>query len=598
MSTPSRLLIISDVVLPPERIREEIRQANVTVATDNVYPTVAALVPNARIERLSAFRRIANVQRACDLTVAMSKITLPDGRRLPSVVREGDYELWWMNNKTIYSFFIMPYLEYEPFFTLIMEAETVALAGAFRHQELLEDAAWAAGTRLEYVGTTKAIDRMGSAWNPRALIMSFVQMFVTIISLLILVFRRPPVGIWTADILTRPFDYDFRYQDLYKELRASKLRFVEFLRLFGTSKTFFRNLARRRRPALYYESFTRPLKAGLTRQALALEQKVVASLPAPNPATRRERFLTLLAMKAWPDCLAQQRLIPVLRHVLRLVGTKALFVPGAYGRGGALIIAAKQVGIKSVDLMHTPYMRSFHPEEAGVGFDGPRSHAVDYFGVWSDFWVRYYQQERAFYGQTALFPAGHLRTFPRVEPAHQQAHGQPIRVLLVSEPLVDPAEIVAYLRPLLNDPRFRLAIKCRPERNDTILKELGDVGQRLHLFFGRMEDAFAESDVVIGAHSTGLVEALYFYKPIVMLATQKWGDYFEVQKNAIAPYVETPTALPDAILAAATLPPAQLRERRAKIWGDSYRNGPRVIVRLLEKLCAGESFTLDNLSHD
>lgn len=538
--------------------------------------------PGLELASLEDFRRPASVQTTAQLLEGVSRAELPVGGRLSQLVRYADFEVWWLTQKQVYSQYLTPYVEYARLWQRLAAADLVLFGDVSPLTRLAELVLTVNGIPHRYLDRLVRIKTGLQRLNLRSLLLSFVQIIVSLASLTVLVLRRPRLAIWAGDRITPPLDCDFRYEDLYRSLRQARLGFVEFLRSYTTPREFVRNLLRRRRPVVYPESFLRPFfplfQAWAASRLRRLTRQISGQL---NNATAEDRLLTLVAVQVLADCLILRAQIPVSRCLLWLTGLKVLFVPGGYSRVGPLVMAAKCQGVATVGLMHGPYVRQYHPDEVGLGFDGPRSHAIDLFGVWSEYWKNYYRHDGRFFRDEQLFVAGHLREFPAVRsPASLTSH-QPLRVLLLSEPLVESAEILPYLKTILGDRRFQLAIKCRPDRNDPILRALAARGVELPLAHGRMEPALAHTDVVIGSHSTALLEALYFYKPILVLRTERWGDYFSLAPVAPQVLVDRPGALPVALTTAVQQGLGPVTALRSRFWGSLSFSGPQTIVAVI-----------------
>jgi hypothetical protein len=66
--------------------------------------------------------------------------------------------------------------------------------------------------------------------------------------------------------------------------------------------------------------------------------------------------------------------------------------------------------------------------------------------------------------------------------------------------------------------------------------------KRCKVVSGPIDEAIRLTDVVVGSHSTGLLDSLAAGKPIAIIYTRKWGDYFELSdiKNCSVVISRTP----------------------------------------------------------
>lgn len=535
---------------------------------------------------LEDFRDIASVQEAYALTETVCRFRASDGWEPADEIRYGDFGLWWPNIKQTYNVALMPFLENRKLFSACEGFSHVTLIGSSPFALVLHEYLRAFAIPFT-VHQPRSIRSLTQSTRARLvpLVISVLQILYTLGSLVILAVRRPKVGVWAGDRVTPPRDYDFRYEDVYRELRKERLRFAEYLRSYTTAKEFFRNVRMRKRPVLYYESILRPLKFLFFWQGKRVMARVrKAHVDALAQLQPFDQFLVLVSTHNYPDCALQKANIPVIRFLLRAVGTKALFAPGGYSRNAPLMIACKMERIFTVGLQHSGYIREYHPDETGVGFHNSASYAMDVFGVWSEYWKNYYGQERAFFPEGSIRVLGHLRDFAPVEPLSETAcmPPTPLRVLLISEPIVDSKEILPYVHAIKDDPRFQLIIKCRPDKNDPILKALGNLVDSIPQFGGRMEEAYAASDVVMGSNSNALLEALYFSKPIVLLNTIKWGDYFSFQPLRVGVFAFSAAELPGRLLAAGHLSSEERVRQKRVIWGEGDRSGPKTLLTIIK----------------
>lgn len=588
MSTRKTLAVFFENAVTEETLRYVLKTAHACIlpqATADRLQHVTNAFPNCTVHALEMFTEVANVHDAYRLTEQLCTLHLANGWHPADETRYGPYKLWWPNVKQIYATSFLPYLHIRPLCAESVHHESVILFGEVSEKTVFKQ--YLAAFRIPFTDRTPRsfrLKRLVASSVPWFL--SFIQITITLLSALVFAFRRPRVAIWSGDRITTPHDYDFRLEDIYRHLRAAHIPFAEYVRSYSTSKEFFTNLIRRRRPVLYYESFVRPFKWWYFQRG---KNKIRSVLQKQASFIERlapfQRFLLVLGLQVYPDCEMQKASIPIIRMLLKIVGTTMLFAPGAYSRSATILIACKQNGVFTFGLQHGGYFREYHPDESAVFFHGAKSYALDLFGVWSDYWRDYYGQEKEFFAETSFPILGPLRDFPDVpEPtATDCAPANPIRVLLLSEPIVDSNEILPYVNPLFDNPRFRIILKCRPDKNDPILMTLGDRAASLTILSGRMEEAYAQSDVVLGSNSNALLEALYFYKPIVLVKTKKWGDYFGSKKIRIGHFVESPQELPTLLVEAASLSPHERIRQKQIIWGTEYHSGPKHIIEIIRK---------------
>jgi len=128
-----------------------------------------------------------------------------------------------------------------------------------------------------------------------------------------------------------------------------------------------------------------------------------------------------------------------------------------------------------------------------------------------------------------------------------------VRVLLISEPLVSATEIAPFIEKLQLYDDIEIAIKVRPMIKDSYYEELLQLLpsiRRLKVYDGKIEVDGAEFDIFLGSNSTAVIEASLLDKISILVMTQKWGDYFDLNNliDGCSLVVEHPDMLYDQIL--------------------------------------------------
>jgi hypothetical protein len=329
-------------------------------------------------------------------------------------------------------------------------------------------------------------------------------------------FRKGPKSIlWSGDFYDARNEGDFRVGDLYGSLSGAGIAYLEFIResAEGLGRTWG-NAVKRRRPAFYYLSVCRILRPFGNR------------LPAPDLSGLTEGTREALG-RFVPELSFIRDSLPWLERFLRFSGADALVAWELSSRQAGLIYAAKAAGMKVIGFMHGAGMKSYMAHEFMPEFSGKAPVGPDTYGVWSPWWKEYYLRNSRLYGSVEV--SGTLRK--AVFPPGLRKAGKAARpvVLWISEPLVPVEEVVGYIAQLSR--RFRVVIKKRPSTTDIFYNAL----VARHPEFAALDtadgDIFAairEADVVVGSHSTAVVDAALVGVPFVLVDTPKWGDYFEL----------------------------------------------------------------------
>ncbi|NUQ00845.1 MAG: hypothetical protein HUU35_13430, partial [Armatimonadetes bacterium] len=263
-----------------------------------------------------------------------------------------------------------------------------------------------------------------------------------------------------------------------------------------------------------------------------------------------------------------------LRRLLRWTGVRHLVGWEFANRQALLTIAAKCEGIPVSGFMHGAGMRTYMAHEFMPEFQAARPHGPDRFGVWSEWWREYYQRQSKLYGSVEV--SGPMRPAAVLAKGERGPREGPLRVLWISEPLIHPSEVIDYLDAVRA--RHELVIKIRPANKDrfySALLELRPDYAQTPAVDGSIHEAVANADVVVGSHSTAVIEASLQETPFVLVATQQWGDYFEVA-DGVQPalYVTTPADLLVSIDAHGTAPDrGRIRQLRERFFGQPGASG-------------------------
>ncbi len=528
-----------------------------------------------------------NIYEAAALTERLTQIRLPDGRRLTKLVTFRGYELWWIHYDALYHRFLLPLTQYRRLLERLVEFSDVQLYGVpnlplFRYY--LE----ASGVRCVNLQRWKA----RILWWKSLLRVAFDSL-LSLLALILLKGRGAKVLLHSCfgDLLDYPHDYDFRMRRIFEELRARNIPFVEIVRSTQPLRVMLRHARIRRRPVIYSSSLVTLIY--LVGEALSgrgnLQRKVVQQMADRPP---EERFLARVAMHYQRSPRNPVVAIQLMSTILRWLDIRVAFVLHPSARSLHELIACKLNNIPTVGIQHGAGKRSYIVSEYMTGYEGTRSLGTDAFGCWSEYWYNEYRQYSRVITPEQLQIVGHLRPVPAelLSTREQPRDLDVIRVLHVSDTIVDPREPLPYLRALATDPRLRVTIKARPMIKDRLVAYLRDhapdVFSQIEVVTGDIHQAITRSDVVVGCYSTAVLEGLLQLKPLVFFNTRRWGDYYEFQAIEAAHgfFAESPEVAPGCVRAVLQTPRETLEQLRDYFWGDPTRNGGKWVVDQIERL--------------
>ncbi|PIR44974.1 MAG: hypothetical protein COV10_02085 [Candidatus Vogelbacteria bacterium CG10_big_fil_rev_8_21_14_0_10_51_16] len=528
-----------------------------------------------------------SLYKSGNLIDELSKITLSNGTRITKSFVYKGYELWWLHYNSLFYFFCVPYMRYKRLLERLKDFHEIYLYDV-PHKTLFS---YYLKSYSRYVRILPE-SRFGSLKViPLGI---FIQIVLTLLSLIILVVTRRSVLVFIGDKFEKDKDYDYRMKFVYKELRGRDIPFVEFIRSLESWRTVLQNALTRKRPVIYSGAIAfvarffstisdqcTDLKSELNKHSLSLADKP------------EEMFKFLMATHYFLNTSDDVWAIRIMKFILRLIGVKAAFITAALDRNFHTVFGCKLNGIPTVGIMHGVPSRYSTPYDYLTGFDGEKMLSVDTYGVWSEWWRTQYIEKSNAYNPEQLHVSGPMRplVIQNQTGVNPSTYSGSLRVLFIAEQLSVPEEVIPYLLKLMERTDIKLTIKFRPFRDGfegwLLKNEPGILKQsRMQIVKGNMQDAIRTADVVVGCHSTAVLEALLQLKVPIFLRTQKWGDYYNMSESSerLCFLASDPKELIERIKQASSIDPELLRNLREQYFGDLYKNGSKWVVDRLEKI--------------
>jgi hypothetical protein len=481
------------------------------------------------------FCGFGSVQKAADIT---KNIFLDQWNReyIRKMTYKG-YELSWSFYSLVNNYFSLPFTEIEKLTEIVKNYDTIILHNCEeKYARVLKHICY--NKNFQNKNKTKN-DFKKKTGGIRRFFSNFMALCVTILALFYFSVSKKKVGIWTGatDKIFPGTDCDFRLVRLYQNLRKNKIKFAEFV-ANESLKKIFKNILLRKRLIIYYP----PIGYFLS---FFVYPKKIKPQSAHNSVLLSYDSNNRLLLKT----------VPIFELIYKLIGIKSLWIR-AFGHSNAeLVIAAKSAGIKTVGMMHGLNMRTYVVNEFMPAYNSSKKMGADVFGVWSPWLEQELKKHGRIMASESIKYAGLLRPYilePKIS-EEKKKETDKIRVFLISEPMVNPEEIIPYLKPLMEDKRFSLAIKLHPALPDRFYNRLIKIfpkAKSLPIYKGNIFEDGKNADIFIGSHSTALLEASLMDKLSIFLKTQKWGDYLEIKDwlPEVKMLVEKPEKIVENIL--------------------------------------------------
>ena len=529
-----------------------------------------------------------SIQDAEVLVRTLSVLTNSEGQKISKMGSFDGYDLWWIHYDDLYYRYCFPYTQYKLLLTKLSEFTDVHLynpSSATLFNYYLE----AHGCAVHVIGAKEPKFPNVSLW---------IQAALSLLYFLVLVVQKPRLMVWTSDLFDPPHDYDFRMRYIYEELRRKKTPFVEFIRSIEPWRTVIEHAIRRNRPVVYSHALATILRLFAGYLAPGDSKKVQVMFP--KFATAEDKFRFLVATHYLRTVTGDRWAIRLMEFILVSIGVQTAIITTAVSRSFHEVIACKRRNIPTVGILHGIASKDYNVYDFMPEFEGTKPMSLDLYGVWSSWWKEYYLHHGVVYTPEQLIVSGPMRPLlvERLEKS-VRTDGQ-VRVLFISEQLGTPSETVPYLEALLSSPGIEVYIKFRSYRDgfeSWLMKNRPDILERVpesRILRTGMSEAIAVCDVVVGSHSTAVVEALLYLKPPVLFSTSKWGDYFSLKTLNLCQKLiaDTPEEFIELIYASTKIEEEVLLKLQNRLFGDPHMNGSFWVVSKAEQLLSVKNLTL------
>lgn len=529
-----------------------------------------------------------SIYEASAFAEELSCLKLSDGSRLAKLAKYQGYELWWLYYDSLFFYFCLPFTQYKKLLIYLREFKQISFYQP-PYQSLFRYYLQAYGSKVEVLRNSRF--KLPTSLHPG----SWLQVLITLLSLPFLIIRKYRRLVFIGDKFDQGQDYDFRMKFIYQELRQRNLPFVEFVRSLESWKTVLQHALIRRRPVIYSEAvtFVGGLLSWLTGGRRRAQKEFISQIPV-DQSDPLVRFKFLVAAQHLPEVYTDIWAIRIMKLITRLIGIKTAIIIAATERNLHTVLGCKLNAIPIIGILHGAPTRHYNTYDFLPGFDGEKMLSVDRYGLWSEWWKDYYLKYSRAYRPEQLFVSGLMRPviqsseLSRAESPHSEGS---IKVLFIAEQLAVPGEVLPYLEKLLADREIDLTIKFRPYRDgfeDWLLVNQPALIQakNLKILRGNIQEAVKDNEVVVGSHSTAVLEALFLSRVPILFKTKKWGDCFGLEDYGQAHpfFAENSDELVDRIKRARTIPQIDLDKLQERYFGDRSRNGSKWVVDQTEEV--------------
>ena len=507
-----------------------------------------------------------NLEQALSWIKWLNEARTEDGRRLPSLVTEDGYEMWWFVQDRLFTRFLVPYTRYERVVSWALEGATVVDPPPDL-EPLLRILTRASESVTVVHRAPKNILRSWRRWLGTPL----VAMAVVASWLAAWWFRARgrAVAVYTVDIVSPGLRHDFRIDPIYRELERRELSYGEFVHSLGGVGAV-QNFFRRRRLSIDMQAMA------MLETHPAVNMSPAASIRAGDMPVDRAQFFCALAREGCRASSEAVRKYRALRRLVRLHRPRFALVFDDSRHTNELVAACRSEGVYVVNYQHGLAFNRYFVGLMAYGFLDGKPHRANAYGLWSDYFRQRLLRDSRLYDASTTFVCGMLRSPGLdVEAKDLSSEGR-VRVLVVSESQGRTEEIVPFVAQLVDREAYEVILKLRPgEQAPTPWRPLLELG--LGTSKQSVYDAVRDCDVVLGTYSSVLYEAAFLLKPLVVVkTTAPVGD--ELVQESLAELASGPDGIEQAVTRAVALPTSELERRRAVLWGDGRVDGARHLV--------------------
>ena len=356
----------------------------------------------------------------------------------------------------------------------------------------------------------------------KQILFNLIMLSFTIVSILFFILRPGRnIGTYTGDFVYKDTKSDFRLNHLYEKYQENNIQYIEFIRS-AKIKNSFVNMFKRKRFAIYYTTII------FFVDLFSIKDKY---------HKQPQDFYQSILYRYHHSSAILKRSVLIIERLLKFLRIDNFVLISFSSRSAHLAIAAKSLGIETIGIMHGLSQKGYAVQEFMQSYQDQEDEKIgcDVYGVWSLHYLEYFKKYSKISNADSFQYSGLLRpveNFNKIGDFERVSEDK-IKVLLISEPLINVSEIIPYLRCLLKNDNIDVSIKLRPMIKDIYYEnmklEFPEI-QDLKKYDGKLKDVAGKFDVFIGSNSTAAIEASLFGKISILVNTVKFGDYFDINE--------------------------------------------------------------------
>lgn len=361
-------------------------------------------------------------------------------------------------------------------------------------------------------------------YHIKQLIASFIKLFLSILSIKwIFSFYNERTLVFTSNRFFKTGMYDYRFSKLMPYLDSKRLKYILGIRTLDGPYQIFKHYILRRKPAIFFDVFI-----------------FFNNVFGPQNLKKFDRgnfpnFMDFMA--DYSVCVNEKgliRVIKIYRNILRLCKIEKAFIADNCERSNLLILACRTLNINTVGAQNGTE-NIFYNVQKFNHFSRHSDFAFmsqNIYGVWSSGVKDYYSKYSKVYDAVEI--AGHLRNDYENKFGNSFKLCKIKKVCFFIEVHTRIDEIRDYISATLSL-GFDVYLKTDPTKPkvselycNQLLNELSHPNLKVSSLI--MDEAINEFDLFIGAFTTALIDALAGFKPILLITSTSWGNYFHLDE--------------------------------------------------------------------
>jgi hypothetical protein len=324
---------------------------------------------------------------------------------------------------------------------------------------------------------------------------------------------KKTIAIWTGDIFNIQTEGDWRLGDLYKVLSNESIKTIEFVRHSnkGLKYSFF-NFFKRGRPVVYYSSI-------LNLFNIFSKHDLEILFKEPNKIDE-------LVVNYFKNEIPNTTVILFFEKVFKFLNVQTFLCWEFSSRQAPLIYASKSQNIPTIGFMHGASYLNFAVNNFISPFKGKSKIGPDFFGVWSNWWKELYIDEAKIYNEIEVINNYYEVNFMPI------VKNKIDSILIISEVLPKYDELLPFYKILFS--KYKIALKIRKGVEDKFYKFLikeSLIKEDFVIEDDLIQNVIPKYDLVIGSHSTAVLESVLFNRPFLFVNTKYLGNYFNIDSS-------------------------------------------------------------------